>query len=178
MGPARLEVGRIARAHGLRGEVVVELTTNRLERVSTGSVLFAGERPLTVERATPHQGRWLVAFEGLLDRPAADSLRGQELTADPIDDPEALWVHELVGCRLVDQDGTDRGRIVAIESNPASDLAVLEGGGLVPLRFVNFHQPGTPVESGSPGEPGSAGEPGTAGRPGIVRAELPLGLLD
>ena len=166
MGPARLEVGRIARAHGLRGEVVVELTTNRLERVSPGARLFDGEQAMTVERATPHLGRWLVAFEGVADREGAEALQGRVLTADPIEDPEALWVHEMVGSRLVDQDGTDRGEIVAIESNPASDLAVLDGGGLVPLRFVTARQPAEPAGPGHPG------------RPGIVRADLPAGLLD
>lgn len=160
MGPARLEVGRIAKPHGLRGEVVVELTTNRVERVSAGSVLVAGDRPLTVVHSTPHQGRWIVAFEGVESREAAEDLRGYTLSAEPIDDPEALWVHDLVGSRLVDQDGADRGEIVAVESNPASDLAVLNGGGLVPLRFVTSMEPAGP------------------GRPGIVRAELPAGLLD
>ena len=160
MGPARLEVGRIARAHGLRGDVVVELTTNRLERVERGARLFAGERVLIVLNSTPHQGRWIVAFEGVLSREAADDLRGTALSAEPLEDADALWVHELVGSRLVDQDGRDRGRIVAVESNPASDLAVLDGGGLVPLRFVLAHQ------AGSDGEPGQ------------VRADLPAGLLD
>lgn len=160
MSPARLEVGRIAKAHGLRGEVVVELTTNRLERVSAGSRLFAGDVPLTIIRSTPHQERWIVAFEGVEDREGADRLRGRVLTAEPLEDPDALWVHELVGAHLVDQDGTDRGEIVAVESNPASDLAVLEGGGLVPLRFI--------VER----------RPATAGAPATVRADLPAGLLD
>jgi 16S rRNA processing protein RimM len=160
VGPARLEVGRIARAHGLRGEVVVELTTNRVERVGAGSVLVADDRPLTVLRSTPHHERWIVAFEGVESREAADGLRGRTLSAEPIEDPEALWVHDLVGCRLVDQDGADRGEIVAVESNPASDLAVLDGGGLVPLRFVTSREPAGPAA------------------PGIVRAEIPSGLLD
>jgi 16S rRNA processing protein RimM len=160
VGPARLEVGRIARAHGLRGEVLVELTTNRSERVDVGSVLLAEDRSLTVLRSTPHQERWIVAFEGVESREAADGLRGRTLSAEPIEDPEALWVHDLVGSRLVDQEGADRGEIVAVESNPASDLAVLDGGGLVPLRFVTWREP--------------AGPEG----PGIVRAEIPTGLLD
>jgi 16S rRNA processing protein RimM len=59
-----------------------------------------------------------------------------ELRAQPIDDPDALWVHELVGSRVVLPDGTDVGAIVELESNPASDLLVLDSGTLVPLVFV------------------------------------------
>ena len=152
--PALLEVGHIARAHGLRGEVVVALVTNREERVAPGAILWTGEAPLTVVTSTPHQGRWVVAFEGIHDRPSADALRGSVLQAPPLEDPDALWVHDLVGSRLVDQEGRDRGQVVSVQANPASDLMVLDGGGLVPLRFVTSSQAGT------------------------VRAELPEGLLD
>ena len=49
---------------------------------------------------------------------------------------DELFVHQLVGCRVVDQDGVDRGTVTAVEANPASDLLVLTGGALVPLTFV------------------------------------------
>ena len=150
----RLEVGRVARPHGLTGEVIVELTTNRAERVAPGSRLWAGDRMLEVVASTPHQQRWIVSFAGVAGRDAADGLRGAVLTAEPIADPDALWVHELVGCRLLDTDGAERGTVVGLQANPASDLLVLDGGGLVPLRFVVEH------------------------RPGVVVAELPVGLLD
>ena len=48
----------------------------------------------------------------------------------------ALWVHELIGARVVDVSGAARGRVVAVVANPASDLLELDGGQLVPLRFV------------------------------------------
>jgi ribosomal 30S subunit maturation factor RimM len=51
-------------------------------------------------------------------------------------------VHELIDAEVVDTAGTELGRCVAVEENPASDLIVLEGGGLIPLRFVTAHQPG------------------------------------
>ena len=73
--PARLEVGRIGRAHGLRGEVAVTLSTDRAERVAVGSRLHVDERVLTVVAARPHQGRWLVRFEEVGDRTAAEALR-------------------------------------------------------------------------------------------------------
>ena len=52
-------------------------------------------------------------------------------------DPDALWVHELVGRHgSSTPPGVDRGRVVAVVANPASDLLELESGALVPLRFV------------------------------------------
>jgi 16S rRNA processing protein RimM len=131
-----LEVGRVGKAHGLRGEVVVTLTTNRPERVDPGSVLVTDAGELTVVTSRPHQGRHLVRFEGVDDRNGAEALRGLVLRAEPLDDPDALWVHELIGSVVVDQHGTEHGEVTSVELNPASDLLVLAGGDLVPLTFV------------------------------------------
>ena len=67
------------------------------------------------------------------------------LRAEPIDDPDTLWVHELVGADVVAVDGRRLGRVAAVEANPASDLLVLDGGGLIPLRFVTDHRAGETV---------------------------------
>jgi 16S rRNA processing protein RimM len=136
-----LEVGRIVRAHGLRGQVVVELTTNRSERVAPGSLLDADGRTVeVVASATAPAGtghdRWLVTLDGVVTREAADALRGATLRAEAIDDPDVLWFHELIGARVVEVDGTDRGLVADVLANPASDLLELESGALVPLRFV------------------------------------------
>jgi len=129
-------VGRVARIHGVRGEVVVELVTDRLERVAPGAALWAGGRRLEVEASRPHSARFLVRFAGVGDRGAAEALRGAVLSAEPIEDPTALWVHELVGAEVVGVDGTALGVVAAVEANPASDLLVLDGGGLIPLTFL------------------------------------------
>ncbi|HEY8094001.1 MAG TPA: hypothetical protein VID93_09450, partial [Acidimicrobiales bacterium] len=93
----------MAKAHGLRGEVVVSLVSDYPEvRLAPGSHLWAADRELVVEAARAHQDRWLVQFAGVLDRTGAEQLAGRTLTAEPIDDPEALWVHELVGSRVVE----------------------------------------------------------------------------
>lgn len=147
-----LEVGRVAKPHGLHGEVVVELSTNRTERLDPGSVLArAGGGQLEVERSSPHLGRWIVAFTGVIDRAAAEALRGEVLLAEPIDDADELWVHELIGAAVVDSEGRDVGRVEAVEANPASDLLVLEGGALVPLRFVVDRAPGRLTVDAPPG---------------------------
>ena len=135
----------MARAHGLRGEVVVHLLTNRTERLAAGSVLSTPAGELRVERSSPHQGRWIVAFAGVGDRAAAEELRGAVLSAPPLHDPDALWVHELVGAEVVTVDGRSHGQVVAVQANPASDLLVLEGGGLLPLRCVVSQETGRVV---------------------------------
>ena len=132
----RLEVGSVGKAHGLRGEVQVRLTTDRTERVDPGSVLHSDDQTLVVAASRPHQNGWLVRFEGVDDRNAAEALRGVVLRADPIDDPDTLWIHELIGARIVQTDGTDRGVVASVQANPASDLLVTETGALVPLTFV------------------------------------------
>ncbi|MCU4183770.1 ribosome maturation factor RimM [Acidiferrimicrobium sp. IK] len=142
-----LEVGTIVRAHGLRGQVVVALTTNRDERVAPGSVLETDRGPLEVTASAPAPGgagagRFVVTFAGITGRSAAEALRGTVLRAAPMDDPDAFWVHELIGCRVLDAGGVERGAVTDVQSNPASDLLVLDSGALVPLRFVVGREPG------------------------------------
>jgi 16S rRNA processing protein RimM len=154
-----LEVGRIVRAHGLKGQVVVELWTNRTERVVPGALLNGSGRELRVKHSSPAspsggRKRWVVSFDGVADRDSAEALRGEVLRAPPIDEPGALWVHELVGREVFDVAGALLGRVEAVQANPASDLLVLGDGRLIPLRFV--------VETGESG----------------LTVDLPEGLLD
>jgi 16S rRNA processing protein RimM len=135
-------VGRITKPHGVKGEVMVDLVTDRVERVAPGSVLTGGGRRLEVTASRPHQGKHLVTFAGVADRDAAEALRGAVLTAPPLDDPDTLWVHDLIGAEVVDTGGAVLGTVTAVEANPASDLLVLDGGGLVPLRFLVGEEPG------------------------------------
>lgn len=136
--PELLEVGRITKPHGLRGEVVVLFTTDREgDRTRPGAELVAGSgRRLVVVSARPHQDRWVVSFEGVERREDAEALRGLRLSAVPLHDAEAVFAHQLIGKRLIDQHGTDHGRVTALEANPASDLLVLDDERLVPLTFL------------------------------------------
>lgn len=136
-----LEVGRITKPHGLRGEVLVSLSTTETSRVEGGSVLVAGSRRLVVVTSTRHHQRWIVAFAGVDSREAAEELQGTPLFAPAKagaddGDVEALWVHELIGARVVELTGRRRGSVVAVLANPASDLLELDSGALVPLHFV------------------------------------------
>lgn len=131
-----LEVGRITRSHGVRGEVVVELVTHRVERVAPGARLHTDRGTLEVATSRPFGDKFLVRFVGVEERNGADRLRATVLRAEPLDDPDELWVHQLVGSTVVDADGVDRGLVAAVQANPASDLLVLESGALVPVVFI------------------------------------------
>lgn len=136
-----LEIGRITRPHGVRGEVSVLLTSNRTERLDPGSVLETANGPLEVRSSRPHKGSWLVVFEGVNGRDAAEALRNVVLLGEPIDDPDELWVHELIGATVIDQDGTAHGDVTRVLENPASDLLEVDGGTLVPVQFIVSYTP-------------------------------------
>jgi 16S rRNA processing protein RimM len=143
--PHLLEVGRIDRAHGLNGEVVVTLVTDRVERLDPGSVLHLADGTLEVRAAKPFKHRFLVEFVGVASREAADALHGAVLSAEPVDDPDVLWVHELIGSELVTPDGQGWGRVTTVHDAPASDILELEDGTLVPVVFVVDQSPGRVV---------------------------------
>jgi 16S rRNA processing protein RimM len=147
-----LDVGRIVRPHGVAGAVVVELWTNRTERLDPGSILQGdgAEWRVASTRRLP-QGRWLVRFDGVNDREQAERMRGVVLQAAPLQVEGALWVHELIGVEVVDAEGTPIGVVAAVEANPASDLLVLADGRLIPLGFVVSSEPGRLTVSPPPG---------------------------
>ncbi|MEL7206892.1 MAG: ribosome maturation factor RimM, partial [Actinomycetota bacterium] len=131
---------------GRRLVVLVHLSTNREERVEVGTVLRHQGGTLEVARSQPYKKAHLVHFAGVSSRDRAESLRGVVLWADPIVDPDVTWAHEVIGATVVDQHGVEHGRVVAMEANPASDLLVLEGEELVPVRFVVEVRPGERVD--------------------------------
>lgn len=133
----------------------MHLLTDRRERLAKGSELHTDRGVLVVSNSRFDGRRWRVRFEGVGDRNSADALRGTVLLAPPIDDPDTLWVHELIGARVQGVDGVDRGIVVEVQANPASDLMVLDSGALVPLTFV--------VEGPTDG---------------VVRVDVPDGLWD
>jgi len=144
---ARLEVGRVGRAHGLRGEVIVTPVSNVAARFEPGSTLWIDGRPRVVASSRPNQHRYVIRFEGVDDRNAAELLRNKTLEAEPLADaPEGeFWVHELVGSEVRDRGGAVLGSVIAVEANPAHDLLVLDGGALVPMVFVVSSQDGVVV---------------------------------
>ena len=132
----RLVVARVGRAHGIRGEVTVEVRTDAPgERFVPGTHLhvsgdheLAGVDRLTVASVRDHNGTLLLGFEEVLDRTAAEALRGAVLEADvpdDVDEPDAWYDHQLVGLRALDPAGEELGEVVAVEHLPAQDLLVV-----------------------------------------------------
>src|SRR4051812_49066720 len=128
-----LAVGRIGRAHGIRGEVSVEIRTDDPEaRFAAGTSLITDPQnagPLTIEAVRAHSGRLLVRFAGIEDRNAAETLRGILLLVDsadipPTNDPDEFHDHELIGLAAVSADGSELGEIVDVEHH-GQDLLVL-----------------------------------------------------
>ncbi|WP_369035493.1 ribosome maturation factor RimM [Streptomyces adonidis] len=143
----QLVVARVGRAHGIKGEVTVEVRTDEPElRLSPGAVLAtdpATAGPLTIETGRVHSGRLLLRFEGVRDRTGAEALRNTLLIADV--DPEELpegedeyYDHQLMDLDVVLTDGTEIGRITEISHLPSQDLFVVErpDGSEVYVPFV------------------------------------------
>lgn len=143
----RLELGRIGRAHGLRGEVHVVPITNVAGRFAPGAQLWLADEPFEVASSRPHQDRFVVRFVGIEDRTAAELLRGKTVFGEALDEPPEgeLFVHDLIDAVAYDRDGNELGRVEAVEANPAHDLLVLDNGKLVPIVFVVSHEPGIVV---------------------------------
>ncbi|MFF9345659.1 ribosome maturation factor RimM [Streptomyces sp. NPDC014734] len=143
----QLVVARIGRAHGIKGEVTVEVRTDEPElRLGPGAVLATDPPtagPLTIETGRVHSGRLLLRFEGVRDRTAAEALRNTLLIAevDPAElpeEPEEFYDHQLVDLDVVLADGTEIGRITEIAHLPSQDLLIVErpDGGEVMIPFV------------------------------------------
>lgn len=145
-----LTVGRVVKAHGITGEVVVDVRTDDPEeRFAPGAVLGArkrGEQPRdhVVEAARPHGARLLVRLAGVSDRDAADALRGSLLVIDsadlpPIDEDDTYYDHQLEGLRVRTEAGEDLGTVIEVLHTGAGELLSIRrtGGGELLVPFVS-----------------------------------------
>lgn len=141
-------VGRIVKPHGLRGEVVVAVSTDMPEhRFAEGAcVRLAGRgraaRELTVLAARPHGERMLVRFAGVDGADDAEALRGGVLVADPADlpstgDADEFYDQQLEGLAVCTADGADVGTVREVTHGPGGELLVVDAGsGEVMIPFV------------------------------------------
>ena len=141
-----LEVGRIIKAQGLKGQVLVDLWSDRTERLAPGSELSTDRGPLRVSASIAHQQRFIVTFEGVDTREKAEQWRGVVLAAPRLDDESVIWIDQLYDAEVFDAEGIRRGVVVGVEANPASDLLVLDSGALVPLTFVTTVDPNVRID--------------------------------
>ena len=146
-----LEVGRIVKAHGIRGELAVVFSSDRPERTVPGTVFHTDKGTLTLRACRPHQQGYVMSFEGVSDRNAAERLHGLTLRASRLEvDDEVIWIDELFDAVVVTTDGVERGVVVEVMENPASDLLVLNTGHLVPLTFVTEYEAHTRIVVDAP----------------------------
>jgi 16S rRNA processing protein RimM len=125
-------VGRVRRAHGIRGELVVETLTDAPDAIfASGRRVFAGTRDgeitrghieLRVVRSSPFKGGLIVAFEGINDRNEADSWRDRTFLVpeDEVEPPsdDEVFIHDLVGMTVVLPDGELLGKVTEVFELP------------------------------------------------------------
>ncbi|HEX8306542.1 MAG TPA: ribosome maturation factor RimM [Jatrophihabitans sp.] len=145
-GELLVAVGRVGKAHGVRGDAFVEPWTDAPdERFSPGSRLTtepADRGPLTVESSRDHSGKLVVHFAGVDDRNAVEALRGTVLLvpagARPvIEDPDEFYDTDLIGLAVRTVQGRQLGAITDVLHSPAGSLLAIDVDGrevLVPFR--------------------------------------------
>ncbi|MFR9751918.1 ribosome maturation factor RimM [Nocardia sp. 004] len=146
-----LVIGRVAKSHGVRGELVVEVRTDEPEERFVSGGTLRGRLPrsgtvrdFTVESVREHSGRLLVSLTGVADRTAADALRGLLFVIDsadlpPSEDPDEFYDHELEGLQVQLTDGTVVGSVREVLHSAAGELLAVraaEDGREILVPFV------------------------------------------
>lgn len=122
-------VGKVTRAHGVRGEVSVLVLSEVPDRFADGATVWLEDgRRLLVESSRENRGRLLVRFREVGDRATAEALRGSFLAIPESALPElsegSWWPHQLEGSEVLTEEGRPLGRLVEVVLNPANDLWV------------------------------------------------------
>lgn len=142
----QLNVAIIGAAHGLKGEVKLDVRTDSPERrLAVGSILEtdpADVGPLTIERTRTYKDITYVTFAEVSDRSAAEKLRGVKLIIESDEDEgegEAWFAHELKGLEALDPDGYELGTVIDVETNPSQDILVIRepDGVITRVPFVS-----------------------------------------
>ncbi|MEW6059330.1 MAG: ribosome maturation factor RimM [Actinomycetota bacterium] len=127
MSEPTVAVGRVTRAHGVKGEVAVLVLSEVPERFAVGTVVYLEDgRALTIEDSHPHRGRLLVKFRDIGDRDRAEALAGSLLVVPESMSPElpegSWWDHQLVDCEVVTESGRSLGTLREVIHTPANDV--------------------------------------------------------
>jgi 16S rRNA processing protein RimM len=152
-----VDVGYARRAHGIGGEVVIRPQSDDPDRWVTGATFVTDESPPRTLEATavrPHRGDLLVRFDGIVDRDAADVLRGVVFQIPAAErrvlaDAE-FWPDDLIGATALGSGGKELGTVVGVEFAEAQDRLVIEtaDGSRVEVPFVSAIVPAVDVAAG------------------------------
>lgn len=150
-----LVVGRIGRAHGVRGDATIEVRTDNPEsRFYAGAKLLTDpveKGPLVIRDAKVHSGRLLLSFEGVDDRTAVEKLRNVLLLADvnPAESnisEDDFHISQIIDCSVVDENGRQWGKVVDVLQLPAQDtLVVASNEREILVPFVRAYVPNVDV---------------------------------
>ncbi len=130
-GDPRVEIGGVARAHGVRGEVVMVTHDPDDDTLDHVRELWIGGALHTIESVRPTPKGWLVVLAGVATRDDADLLRGKriEVLREALElGPDDVLLADLVGCAVRTVDGEAWGTIVAVDASPLQDLLVIHDG--------------------------------------------------
>jgi 16S rRNA processing protein RimM len=140
----RVEIGGVARAHGIRGEIVIVTHDPDSETLGSVATIWVGGVERTIAGARGTQRGWLVQLEGITTRTDAEALRGQVVEVDrsalDLGEDDVLLA-DLVGLEVRRADGTPWGKVAEIMAGPLQDVLVIHDGDierLLPLvdQFV------------------------------------------
>lgn len=147
----QLTAAIVGPAHGLRGEVILDVRSDDPEVLAPGASLdVAGDRrTLTVRAVRVHRDRVLASFEECVTREDAEALRGSRLLVDAHPEEDAWYPHELKGLEARTPDGDVLGTVSGLTHGAAQDLLlVATGRGTVMVPFVTALVPTVDVERG------------------------------
>jgi 16S rRNA processing protein RimM len=131
--PVFLVVGKLRRPHGVNGELSMEVLTDFPERLQPGLIVYVGEthQPLIVRRCRSQGSGLLITFEEYSDPETAGLLRNELLYVRTGDLPHLpdgeFYHHQILGLRVVDENGVGLGSVVDILETGANDVCVIRG---------------------------------------------------
>ncbi|CAJ1506414.1 ribosome maturation factor RimM [[Mycobacterium] holstebronense] len=157
-----LIVGRVVKAHGISGELVVDVRTDDPEiRFAPGATLHARksgapQRDYVVEAARPHGARLLVRLAGVVDRDGADAVRGSVFVVDsaelpPITEPDTYYDHQLEGLQVRTVAGEEIGTVTEVLHTAAGELLAIKrtGGRELLVPFIAAFVPSVSLAEGT-----------------------------
>ena len=130
--PVYLAVGTLRHAHGIRGDLLLDLLTDFPERLKPGTQIFIGEKkkPLKITRRRPHNDGLILGFEGISNPEQAARYRAEVayvLAEDRPALPEGEYYHhQILGLKVLDEAGTPLGVITEIIETGANDVYVVQ----------------------------------------------------
>jgi len=133
----KVALGKILRAWGVTGEMIISPLTDDLKRFTQVVKVFISdsegkEKIYVIKRSRIFQGKVLLQLEGIEDRQSADSLKGRYLEIDKKDVPPTpegrYYLFDLIGCQVVSLKGKKIGEVKEVLFFPANDVLVVEKG--------------------------------------------------